>query len=95
MWQIISGPEALAPTGDNRRFRFLSRRDTEQRETIVEIVGTACACDANSLPHPINKAVRTKGRDAIQRYIAEGDLPTLIKINTITMWPSIRPIFDQ
>ena len=91
MWQILSGPELVAPIADHRRLRFVIGSDRAVRELHVEISGTAASSAPGSLPLPIGDAVRTDGRDAVERYLADGKPPAIIRISTTGMSPSIAP----
>ena len=91
VWEILSGPELVAPIADHRRLRFLIGSDLAVRELHAQISGTAAACAPDSLPSPIGEAVRTDGRHAVERYLAEGEPPAIIRISTTGMWPSITP----
>ncbi len=93
VWQILSGPELVAPIADHRRLRFVIGSDLAVRELYVEISGTAAACAPDSFPSLIGEAVRTDGRDAVERYLAQGEPPAIIRISTTGMEPSITPEF--
>jgi hypothetical protein len=45
------------------------------------------------LPSPISDAVHTDGRHAVERYLAEGEPPAIIRVSTTGTWPSITPEF--
>ena len=93
VWEILSGPQLVAPIADSPSPAILIGSDLAVRELHVEISGTAAACAPDSLPSPIGEAVRTDGRDAVERYLGEGEPPAIIRISTTGMWPSIAPEF--
>lgn len=98
MWRIIEGPEPVAPLGDHHRFRFVVERNDARRELFVHISGTVAASDVDTLPSPIDEAVRTNGLDTAQRYVDEINRdgtapPSAIEVNTTGEWLQIAPAF--
>jgi hypothetical protein len=91
MWEMLSGPELVDPVADHRRLRFVVGSEQAMRQVHVEISGTAAASSADTLASPIREAVLTDGRDALERYIAGGDPPPVIRLTTTGIWPSIAP----
>lgn len=82
MWDVVRGPELVAPLADHRRLRFTARQAGEVREIFVEISGTAAACNPDTLPFPISEIVRTDGAHAVEHYLAVGDPPAVISVST-------------
>ena len=93
MWQILSGADLVVPLADHRRLRFVVAARPPCARCTSRFSGSAVASDPKTLPSPIGEAVRTDGRDAVERYLAEGEPPATIRISTTGMWPSIAPEF--
>lgn len=81
-WLIVSGPEVVAPAGDHHRFSYALARGDENRAVVVEISGTAMACDHRSLPSPVDDDVRSHGRSAVERYLDRVEPPAKIVVST-------------
>jgi hypothetical protein len=81
-WSIVSGPEEVRPLADHHRFRCVVARGDVRRDVFVEITGTAWATDINTLPSPVNEAVRTRGASELTKVLDKVEPPARIVVST-------------
>ena len=81
-WSIVSGPEEVRPVPDHRRFRHVVARGDVRRDVFVEITGTAWVTDIDTLPSPVNEAVRTLGASELTKVLDKLEPPARIVVST-------------
>jgi len=76
-WTIGRGPMELASSGrDATGYAWEIMREDERRRVVVWISGSAMASAIGSLPTEVADAIRSRGRSAVERVLAEGSPPT-------------------
>jgi hypothetical protein len=94
MWTVVAGPEQTPPLADHERYRYVIEQEDDRRDLYVELSGSVVACGPSALPHPMSEDVATKGRSAVERYIAEPpEPPEKIVVTTSGSWASVRPTY--
>jgi hypothetical protein len=82
-WDLVNGPRRARPVGDGQRWGYVFAGDRgEQCETFVEVSGTAAATDPNTLPSPLDEAVRTRGRSVLENSPRRSEPPAVIFVST-------------
>jgi hypothetical protein len=85
VWKIVAGPLEQQSFADSKRLLYIMERSGVRTGVEIEISRTAMACDPDTLPSPVDDAVRTLGASVIAVHALKPQLPACIKVNTVSV----------
>lgn len=88
MWILTEGPTEVPSARDSRVFAYAIERDGIKRMALVELSGTVMACEPETLPSPIDDAVRSNGETLLRSVLAARDEPPRRIVVNTTGWTS-------
>ncbi len=83
-WTIVSGPREYEPIADaDVGWAYeLRREDIERRRVSVEVAGTLAAASKYGVPEEVKRALRTKGRSAVESMLDRDEPPRRLLLST-------------
>jgi hypothetical protein len=81
-WKIVGGPAPQPRLADSERYIYVVERGSVRTGVEVELSGTVMACDVETLPSPVDEAVRTKGAAIIAAHAMDDQLPARIMVDS-------------
>jgi len=83
-WTIVRGPREYKPIADAAvGWAYdLQRDEIERRRVSVEVAGTLAAASKDGVPDEVRRALRTKGRSAVESVLDRDEPPLRLLLTT-------------
>jgi hypothetical protein len=83
-WTIVRGPREYEPTADAKvGWAYdIQRGDIERRRVSVEVAGTVAVVSREGVPDDVKRALRTKGRSAVESVLDRDEPPHRLLLTT-------------
>ena len=77
--RIIGGPTLIPAPREGETYRWKVRHGAAEKHVYVQI---AAALRAEAFQDPLRSAIETKGESVLMRLLADGNVPTRIKVTS-------------
>lgn len=83
-WTIVRGPREYEPIADAAvGWAYdLQREEIERRRVSIEVAGTLAAASKDGVPNEVRRALRTKGRSAVESVLDRDEPPLRLLLTT-------------
>ncbi len=89
-WHVVRGPFPQQKIRDSERFLYIIERAGIRRDGVVELSGTMLASEPETLPSPLDDAVRTWGMSFIEQWPEDKELPQELRLSTVGLMSQAR-----
>lgn len=83
-WTIVRGPREYEPIADAAvGWAYdIQRDDVERRRVSVDVAGTLAVASKDGVPGEVKRALRTKGRSAVESVLDRDEPPLRLLLTT-------------